>query len=106
MKNSTILHEITPEQITTLFEGINIQLKELKQSFEPKTPPELLTRNEVAEMLKCDISTIHNWTKKGKLIPYGIGNRVYYKRSEIEQELIPFGKNSGKQVKEGLQNER
>jgi len=106
MKNSTILHEITPEQITTLFEGINIQLKELKQSFEPKTPPELLTRNEVAEMLKCDISTIHNWTKKGKLIPYGIGNRVYYKRSEIELVLIPFGKSNGKQVKEGLQNER
>jgi len=96
MKNSTILHEITPEQITSLFEGINIQLKELKQSFEPKTPPELLTRNEVAEMLKCDISTIHNWTKKGKLIPYGIGNRVYYKRSEIEQMLIPFGKNNEK----------
>ncbi len=68
---------------------------ELKQNFEPKIPTEYLTRSEVAEMLKCDLSTIHNWTKKGKLIPYGIGNRVYYKRHEVEAVLIPFGKNKG-----------
>jgi excisionase family DNA binding protein len=95
MKNSTIIHEVTPEQIVLLFEGLQNQLTELKQSFEPKTPNEYLTRNEVADLLKCDLSTIHNWTKKGKLIPYGIGNRVYYKRNEIEAVLKPFGKGKG-----------
>jgi len=43
-------------------------------------------------MLKCDLSTIHNWTVKGKLIPYGIGSRVFYKRAEVESALIPFEK--------------
>ena len=91
-KNSTLIHDVTLEQITSLFEGLQNQLTELKQNFEPKVPAEYLSRNELAEMLKCDLSTIHNWTKKGKLIPYGIGNRVYYKRSEVEAVLLPFGK--------------
>jgi hypothetical protein len=95
MKNSTILHEISPEQITSLFESLQNQIKELKQNFEPKVPAEYLTRSEVAEMLKVDLSTLWNWTTKGKLIPYGIGNRVYYKRTEIEAGLIAFGKNKG-----------
>jgi len=90
MEQSTILHNLTPEQINSLFQGLQNQLTELKQNFEPKAPTEYLTRTEVSEMLKCDISTIHNWTKKGKLIPYGIGNRVYYKRLEVEAVLKPF----------------
>lgn len=84
---STILHNVSAEEINSLFNGIQKQLKEIKENFEPKLPTEYLTRAEVAELLKCDLSTIHNWTKKGKLIPYGIGNRVYYKRKEIESVL-------------------
>lgn len=95
IKNSTILHDVTPEQIVSLFEGLQRQLAELKTNFEPKVPTEYLTRGELAEWLKCDLSTIHNWTKKGKLISYGIGNRVYYKRNEVELVLIPFGKKQG-----------
>src|ERR1035437_9016644 len=94
-KNSTLVHEFTPEQIISLFEGIQNQLTELKQNFMPKIPNEYLTRAQVAEMLKCDLSTVHNWTKKGILIPYGIGNRVYYKRQEVEAAMVPFGKNKG-----------
>ena len=89
-KNATLIHEVTYDQLLSLFEGLQKQLTELKQNFEPKTPTEYLTRNELAELLKCDLSTIHNWTKKGKLIPYGIGNRVYYKRNEVESSLLRF----------------
>jgi hypothetical protein len=91
-KNSTLVHELTYEQLLSLFEGIRNQLNELKQNYEPKIPIELLSRHELTLFLKCDLSTIHNWTKKGKLKPYGIGNRVYYKRSEVEASLIAFGK--------------
>lgn len=96
MTESTILHNLTAEQLKTLFQGLQSQLTELKQNFQPKAPTEYLTRSEVAEMLKCDLSTVHNWTKKGKLIAYGLGNRVYYKRSEVEAVLIPIGKEEGK----------
>lgn len=88
MEQSIILHSMTPEQINLLFQGLQNQLIELKQFFEPKAPSEYLTRSEVADLFKCDLSTIHNWTKKRKLKSYGIGNRVYYKRSEIESALV------------------
>lgn len=83
--------QVTPEQLQmAIIEGVNEHLKELKQYFQPKQPTEYLTRNEVKELLKIDLSSVHNWTKKGKLKSYGIGNRVYYKRSEVEASIIPL----------------
>ena len=83
--------QITPEQLLeAIIAGVKLQLETLKKDFKPQEPEEYLIRLEVAKLLKCDISTIHNWTTKGKLKPYGIGNRVYYKRVEIEQCLIPL----------------
>jgi hypothetical protein len=81
--------------IENILLDISHTVTELKQNFVPKEPPEFMTRGEVAEMLKVDLSTLFNWNKKGKLIPYGIGNRVYYKRSDIEAVLIPLGKKKG-----------
>jgi excisionase family DNA binding protein len=95
MTNQTLIHNVTPEQIASLFEGLQNQLTELKTNFQPKQPIEYLTRNEVSELLKCDLSTLHNWVKKGKLTPYGIGNRIYFKRSDIENTLVCLGKNKG-----------
>lgn len=94
-KNLTILHEVTPEQINTLFEGLQKEIKELKTNFEPIKPTDILTVNEVAEMLKVDRSTLWNWQQKGTLVPYGIGARVYYRRSDIEASLILLGKKKG-----------
>lgn len=88
---STILHNVSAEQINTLFQGLQTQIKELKEKFEPVKPTEYLTRNEVAEMLKVDLSTLWLWQKKGKLIPVGLGNRVYYRRSDIEAALMLLG---------------
>lgn len=96
---STILHNVTAEQITKLFDSLQNQIKELNEKFEPKQPTEFLTRSELALLLKCDLSTIYNWTRKGKITPYGIGNRVYFKRSEIEAVLTPLT------IKKGLDHE-
>lgn len=96
---STILHNVTAEQIAKLFDSLQNQIKELKENFEPKQPTEFLTRSELSKLLKCDLSTIHNWCKKGKITPYGLGNRVYFKRSEIEAVLTPLT------IKKGLNHE-
>lgn len=87
--------ELIPKAISQLQEDslfIKNELANLKHNFQPIFPTEYLTPKEVADMLKCDLSTVHNWKKKKILIPYGIGSRVYYKRSEIEAALVPFGK--------------
>ncbi|SOC78850.1 DNA binding domain-containing protein, excisionase family [Salinimicrobium sediminis] len=88
MSNVTQLHNATPEQLTdAILQGVKQQLEELKKQYKPKEPEEYLSRSEVAKLLKVDISTIHNWGKAGKLKRHGLGNRIYYKRSEVEQAI-------------------
>ena len=42
-----------------------------------------LTRQETVDFLKINITTLWNWTNKGKIKSYGIGNRRYYNKQEI-----------------------
>jgi len=42
-----------------------------------------LTRQETADFLKINITTLWHWTNKGKIKSYGIGNRRYYNKQEI-----------------------
>ena len=88
--------QTSPEQVTdVILQGFRKEIEKLKKDFQPKEPTEYLTRNELKDLLKCDLSTIHNWTVKGKLKAYGIGNRVYYKRSEIESAIISLKNEKG-----------
>ena len=57
----------------------------LSAQFQPIQPTEYLTRSEVCKLLKIDMSSLHRWRKEGKIPSYGLGNRVYFKRSEVEQ---------------------
>ena len=54
----------------------------------PKTEPsELLTREEVAKILKVSYTTLFHWNNSGELSAQKIGNRVYYQRSIIMDKL-------------------
>ncbi|WP_142785012.1 helix-turn-helix domain-containing protein [Changchengzhania lutea] len=81
--------QVTPDELTeVIVKGVKHQLDELKKEFQPKQPTEYLTRNEVAKMLSIDLSTVHNWCKSKKLKPLGIGNRVYFRRVDVEAALV------------------
>ena len=43
-------------------------------------------------MLKIDLSSLHNWKKRGILQAYQIGGRVYYKRDEVELAIVKLKK--------------
>ncbi len=73
---------------------------QMQQNFVPKEPAEYLTRTEVSKLLKCDLSSVHNWSKKGILKPYSIANRVYYKRSEVEAVLIPLRRTNNTSIEQ------
>ena len=86
MNGQIQLIQLTPNELqNAIIEGVNIQLEKLKTHFQPKEPTELLTRSETSALLKINLTTLWNYTKQGKLISYGIGNRVYYKRAEVMQ---------------------
>ena len=91
--SSTVLYNITGEQLINLFEKIHSDMEELKKGMNSKPNEQLLTREEVAQFFKCDLSTIHNWTKKSLLISYSVYGRVYYKMSDLELALTPIRKN-------------
>ena len=71
--------------ITELKNSLIPELKaQLSAQFQPKEPTEYLTRSEVCKLLKIDMSSLHRWRKEGKIPSYSMGNRVYFKRSEVD----------------------
>lgn len=82
---------VTPQELQTqISEGVKSQLDDFLKHFKPKQPNEYVTRAEVAQMFNVDLSTVHNWSKSGKLKPLGMGSRVYFLRSDIENSLTPL----------------
>lgn len=83
--------QTTPQELQNqITEGVKNQLTEFLKLYTPKQPNDYLTRQQVAQMFNVDLSTIHNWCKSGKLKPLGLGARVYFLRSDIEQSLTPL----------------
>jgi excisionase family DNA binding protein len=82
--------QLSPDQFEeAIKKAIKSQLDSLRREINPIQPKEeYLSRKEVADLLKVELSTLHNWCKKGKLHRYGIGNRVYFLRSEIEKAMV------------------
>ncbi len=79
-----------PKDIYVELQSINSQIQELKSQLQPKEPTTYLSRKEVAEMLQINLTTLWSWTNARKLRAYSIGNRVYYKRAEVEAMIKPL----------------
>lgn len=85
MKTKTI--EITEVTVDELADKVADKLLEkIKNYIEDLASNKndiFLKRTETAEYLKVDPSTLWDWTNKGKLKSYGLGNRRYYNKKEI-----------------------
>lgn len=94
MTNSILLQDLTHEQLGDLIDDkLQHRLKQFKKDLQSKDDSDdLLSRDETCEFLKIDSSTLWHWTNKGKVKAYGIGNRRYYKRSELIEALTPLKK--------------
>jgi len=89
MENAIMLHNLAPSDLEELIRKVvSEQLEAFRGNGSTENPEELLTREESCLLLKISLTSLWNWTKKGKLIAYGIGNRVYYKRGELIQGLV------------------
>ena len=93
MHNSILLQNLNTADLTQLIkDGVKSQLEDFKETFNTHNPDELLTREETCKYFQIDSSTLWHWTNKGKVTAYGIGNRRYYKRSELNESLTPLKK--------------
>lgn len=80
---------ITPQELATLIDQkFKEQIDDLKKNFQPKEPEEILTRTEVSKMLKISLVTLHDWVNKDILKPYKMGNKTFFRRSEITETML------------------
>jgi hypothetical protein len=94
MTNSILLQNVNPEQFSELITNIfRTQLDEFKKELQNQSAnDDLLSREQLLELLQINASTLWHWQNKGKIIAYKFANKCYYKRSEIMETLIPLKK--------------
>lgn len=84
MSKQIILHEVSVDELVLLLtKQITERLEVKKEPVERQEQEELLTRKQTAHILGVCLPTIHNWIKLKILKPYKMGNRTYFKRSEV-----------------------
>lgn len=91
MKGQIQLIQVTTEELVTLIsESVKIQFQELTKEIEVKNQKqekEFLTRSETAKFFNVSLVTIHDWQKNGILKVYKMGNRSFFKYSELIDTL-------------------
>ena len=76
------------ELISMIRDAFKEELNEyLKQLGKEGDNNKLLSRIEVAELLRISLSTLNNYKKSGILKCHRIGNRVLYNKGEVMEAL-------------------
>lgn len=91
VQNQSIqLLNITTNDLTNLIkEGIKSELSEFKKSINPESlESPHLSRKETAKFFGVSLNCVNDWTRKGILKAYKVGQRTYYKRSELMQVMF------------------
>jgi len=79
--------QVTPEDLAVLIkESVKQSLPDfpIQKDSDQK---EILTRSETAHLFSISLVCLHDWIKKGILKPYKVGNKTYFKRSEVMEVL-------------------
>ena len=94
MENSIILQNLSTEQLTDLIGNVfDTKLKEFQENQNTKTEnDDLMTSEQVLELLQINASTLWHWQNKGRIIVYKFANKCYYKRSELMATITPLNK--------------
>lgn len=94
MENSILLQNVSPEQFTELITNVfRKELEDFKKEFTTQTEnDDLMTREQVLELLQINASTLWHWQNKGRITVYKFANKCYYKRSELMTTITPLNK--------------
>ena len=86
--------QLTPEDLKDILKELfRSELEALKKQNKKSNAEVFYSREETADRFKINLSTLHRWTKSGKIIPHAIGARIYYKESSIQQALVKLDPN-------------
>jgi excisionase family DNA binding protein len=81
---------ITPIELATLInDSIKVELTKLKETINPDSlESPHLTRRETAKFFGVSLNCVNDWTRKGMIKAYKVGQRTYFKRSELMQVMF------------------
>lgn len=88
MKTQIFLNGISLQQLAEAITPLLQKTDVLKNTSNPEKV--LLTPIEVCELLSFNKTSLWKHTKTGRLKSYGMGRRVYYKRSEVLEAVKPI----------------
>lgn len=84
MADAIMVHNLDVQQLKEIINTtVKNQLSDVFEALKREKNETLLTREETYRLLKIDSTTLWYWTRDGKLKCYAIGNRRYYKKSEV-----------------------
>lgn len=89
MKQIAQIQDVTVSELQDMLtDVVRAQFSELKDVFSKSNDEDdLLTPSEVCELLGISKVTLWSYTKQEKFKLYGIGQKRFYKRSEILKSL-------------------
>jgi hypothetical protein len=92
--NSILLQNLSTEDLKDLIGNVfDTKFKDFQNSQNTKTENEdLMTREQVLELLQINASTLWHWQNKGRITVYKFANKCYYKRSELMATITPLNK--------------
>jgi hypothetical protein len=88
MDKSILLHRLSPDELSQLIKEVIREELFANDARVKQDENVFLTREETCAILKINKTSLLKWTKKGRLIRYGIGNRVLYKKSEVLESVL------------------
>ncbi len=84
MEETVMVHNIGVQQLSEIIRStVKEELNDVFEALKREKNETLLSREETYRFLKIDSTTLWYWTKANKLKCYAIGNRRYYKKSEV-----------------------
>ena len=72
-------------EFETLIENsVRKVLKEQQKPLPTETEPKYINRSKTAQILGVSHVTLYKWEQSGLLIPYRVGSRVRYLKTEVD----------------------
>ena len=85
--------QVSPEDLAVL---IKQSVKECLPDFpiqKDSDQKEILTRSETARLFSISLVCLHDWMKKKIVKPYKVGNKTFFKHSEVMEVLTSSNRN-------------
>jgi len=88
----TTVHNISPEDFKEeiakcVATHISVILEEIVSNIQLKSNPEFITSKDACVILGVTLPTLLDWRKRKIISAYRIGNKIRFKKSEIENSL-------------------